>query len=107
MRHGAKRKLCSGGCKNYAVNGGVCFRHGAKRKQCTSKGCTNIALRGGVCRRHGAYRNAHDESTAFESKFDETTATRNLPHQSVDGALDERRTGVPGEVVICQEIVEV
>ena len=65
-------------------------------------------MRKGVCTRHGAKRIPNDESTAFESKFDETTATMNLIHQSAGGAIDERRTGVPGEVVIfCQEIVEV
>ena len=47
-----------------------------------------------------------DESTTFGSEFEKTTAT-NLPHQSTGNALDERSTGVPGEVVICQEIVEV
>ena len=68
----------------------------------------NKSLRRGVCKRHGAYCTPNDESTAFESKFDETTATLNLIHQSAGGAIDERRTGVPGEVVICrQEMVEV
>ena len=62
---------------------------------------------GGVCKRHGGKRTLNDESTAFESKFDETAATLNLPHQSADGALEERRPVVPGEVVICQEIVKV
>ena len=66
-----------------------------------------FAVKGGVCCTHGARRTPNDESTAFESEFEKTTATLNLPHQSVDGALDERRTDVPGEVVICQEIVGV
>ena len=104
------KKICSSdGCTNYAVKGGVCIRHGAKKtvKLCSREGCTNQAYRRGVCCRHGAKRAPNDESTAFESKFDETTATLNLPHQSAGGALDEGRTGVPGEVVICQEIVEV
>ena len=110
VRHGAKReyKRCSSeGCLNLAKRGGVCRRHGAELKLCSSERCTNHAKRGGVCWRHGGKRTSNDESTAFESKFDETTTTQNLPHRSADGALNERRTGVPGEVVICQEIVEV
>ncbi|KAK1744057.1 hypothetical protein QTG54_005654 [Skeletonema marinoi] len=54
-----KRRLvtyrCSSeGCKNNAVKGGVCWRHGAKKKLCSSDGCTNHAKKGGVCWRHGA-----------------------------------------------------
>ncbi|KAK1733211.1 hypothetical protein QTG54_016068, partial [Skeletonema marinoi] len=50
-----KKKLCSRKeCANYAKNGGVCIRHGAKVKRCSSKGCTNHAKIGGVCKKHGA-----------------------------------------------------
>ena len=100
IRHGAeveKKRCSSEGCTNFAQIGGVCIRHGAKVKLCSSGGCTNQAVRKGVCWRHGGKRTPNDESTAFESQFDETTASMNLRHQSA-----ERRTGVPGEVVICQ-----
>ena len=57
--------------------------------------------------RKGAKRTPYDESTAFGSEYEKTTAT-DLPHPSPGNALDERSAiGVPGEVVICQEIVEV
>ena len=105
-RHGAKTKKCSAdGCLNKAKNGGVCIRHGAKVKKCSSKGCTNHARRGGVCIKHAANRNPnYDESTAFGSELDKTTTA----DPSTTNALDERsNAGVPGEVVICQEIVEV
>ena len=107
FRHGAKRKTkrCSyEGCTNNAKNGGLCFRHGAIRKRCSYEGCTNKAQRRGVCWRHGANCNQYDESTAFGSEFEDTTANLNLP---TAGVLDERRTRVPGEVVICKEVVEV
>ena len=57
-RHGAKnKKKCSSeGCGNYAVNGGVCVRHGAKVKRCSSEGCKSQAQTGGVCMKHGAHR---------------------------------------------------
>ena len=49
------RQICSAsGCTNVAVQGGVCFRHGAKVKLCSREGCTNYAKKGGVCIRHGA-----------------------------------------------------
>ena len=88
------------------------MRHGAKVKLCRNEGCTNNALRGGVCWRHGAsYRNTHDESTAFGSEFEMTTATQTLPNQSVSRVAvreGQERSGVPGEVaILCQEIVEV
>ena len=35
------------------------------------------------------------------------TATVTLPHQRTAGASDEVSAKIPGEVVICQEIVEV
>ena len=108
VKHGAKVKLCSyEGCTNKSLKGGVCIRHGAKVKRCSSEGCTNKVLRGGVCWRHGAYRTPTDESTAFGSEFDKTTAA-DLPHQSTTDSLYERSTiGVPREVVVCREIVEV
>ena len=82
------------------------MRHGAKVKLCSSEGCTNQAVRGGVCFRHGAKRASNDESTAFGLEF-EATATR-ISNQSTDSASDsdERSPGVPEDVVICENIVE-
>eukprot|EP00984_Skeletonema_dohrnii_P028984 scaffold19265_cov75-Skeletonema_dohrnii-CCMP3373.AAC.2 len=60
--------------------------------------------------RHGAYRNAQDESTAFGSKFDETTATLSQPNQLASRTTirEEGGRNVPGEVaILCQEVVEV
>ena len=59
IRHGAKvkRKTCKhNGCANQVQKGGVCIRHGAKKKKstCSHEKCTNQAVRGGVCQRHGA-----------------------------------------------------
>jgi len=111
--HGAKFKRCKvEGCTTYAKKGGVCIKHGAKTKRCSSEGCTNKALRGGVCRRHGANRNTHDQSTAFGSEFERTTATQLLPNQRAlrDTVREVQQGGssVPGEVtILCQEIVEV
>ena len=111
VRHGAKTKRCSSeGCTSKAWKGGVCAKHGAKSKLCSSEGCTNKALRRGVCWRHGGKRTPHDESTAFGSELEKTTTATDLPHPSTVDAIDERsrsNAGVPGEVVICQEIVEV
>mmetsp|Transcript_20596 Transcript_20596/g.34880 ORF Transcript_20596/g.34880 Transcript_20596/m.34880 type:complete len:249 (-) Transcript_20596:225-971(-) len=108
IRHGAKVKRCSSeGCTNLAQRGGVCTKLGAKKKLCSSDGCTNQVNKGGVCWRHGASRTHCDGSTAFGSEYEKTTATLSLPNQSTAGASDESSTGVPGEVVICQEIVEV
>ena len=110
-RHGSKVKLCSiEGCTKQEQRRGLCIKHGAKveHKLCSSNGCTNHAKCRGVCRRHGAYRTPNDESTAFKSsEFDETTATLNLPHPNTVDALGRRSSSVPGEVVICREIVEV
>jgi len=62
----------------------------------------------GVCCRHGASRTLHDESTAFRSEFEKTTATLTIPNQNNPAASDKRKSsGIPEEVVICQEIVEV
>ena len=110
MKHGAKRKLCSSdGCTNQAVRGGVCKKHGAKIKRCNSEGCTNGVVKGGVWIRHGANRNPYDESTAFGSEFDKTTAT--LPNQRTSSRAAVRGqegSSVPGEVtILCREIVEV
>jgi len=110
VKHGAKVKLCSSeGCTNIVVKRGVCIRHGATltRKECSSEGCTNQVRNGGVCERHGSSRTPCDGSTAFGSEYEKTTATLSLPNQSTAGASDESSTGVPGEVVICQEIEEV
>ena len=58
--------------------------------------------------RHGASRTLHDETTAFGSEFEKTTATLTIPNRNNPAASDERKSsGVPEEVVICQEIVEV
>ena len=88
----------------------MCIKHGTKKtvKLCSSVGCTNRSKRGGVCREHGAYRaSSNDESTAFGSGLEKTTATH-ISHQSAASGVDsdKRGTGVPGEVVICQEVVE-
>ena len=111
MRHGAKTKQCSSaGCTNQARKGGVCVKHGAKVKRCSSEGCSNQAVRGGVCIRHGAYRNALDESTAFGSEYEKTTATKTLPNQraSRSSLRESERISVPEEVtILCQETAEV
>ena len=115
-RHGAKVKLCSSeGCTNYAQKGGVCCRHGAKVevKKCSSEGCANQVKRGGVCIKHGAYRNTQDESTAFGSEFDMTTATQILTNQHASratGSEGQEASRIPKEqelAIRCQEIVEV
>ena len=110
MRHGAKVKLCSSeGCANQAQNGGVCISHGAKVKLCSRKGCTNQSVRKGVCWRHGAYR-TQDESTAFGSELEKTTATQTISHHGTSRAAvrGQEESAVPEEVtIICEEIVEV
>jgi hypothetical protein len=56
-KSGRKVKPCkSEGCTNRAIQGGTCFRHGAKahRKLCSSDGCKNYVVRGGICIKHGA-----------------------------------------------------
>ena len=102
IRHGAKVKRCSvEGCTNQVIKGGVCIKHGAKFKRCSVEGCTNQSKRGGLCRRHGAYRNNHDESTAFTSRFgsdfDKTTLTH--PNQRTPAA-SASQSSVPKEVVV-------
>jgi hypothetical protein len=53
-----------GGCKNQAVQGGVCVTHGAKVKGCSFEGCTSNAQKGGVCCRHRSRSsNANDNPT--------------------------------------------
>ncbi|KAK1748109.1 hypothetical protein QTG54_000048 [Skeletonema marinoi] len=105
IKHGATstRKTCSSeGCANIVVSLGVCIRHGAKVKQCISEGCANNAQKGGVCRRHGASRTLHDETTAFGSEFEKTTATLTTPNQNNPAASDERKSsGVPEEFCLC------
>jgi len=86
------------------------MRHGAKVKRCINEECTNQAQKGGLCMRHGAFRNTNDESTAFGSKFDETTATLSQPNQLASRTTIREQGGrtVPGEVAfLCQEILEV
>eukprot|EP00985_Skeletonema_marinoi_P005228 scaffold2259_cov149-Skeletonema_marinoi.AAC.2 len=56
-KSGRKVKPCkSEGCTNRAIQGGQCFRHGAKahRKLCSSEGCKNYVVRAGICIKHGA-----------------------------------------------------
>ena len=93
------------------MKGGVCIRHGAKVKRCSSEGCTNQAQNGGVCKRDGAYRTNNDDSTAFGSKLDMTTATQTLPNQHASRSTareGQEGDSVPVEVsILCQEIVEV
>jgi len=62
-----------------------------------------------VCWRHGANRNTHDESTAFGSEFEMTTATQTLPNQRASRVANRGEgSSVPEEVaILCQEIVEV
>ena len=93
-----------------AKQGGLCIQHGAKMKRCSSEGCTNQAQRRGVCKRHGAYLNTQDESTAFGSEYERTTATQALPNQraSRSSLSESGRRIVPEEVtIICREIEEV
>jgi len=80
------------------------------KKLCSSAGCTDYAKKGGVCMRHGAFRNIHDESTAFGSKFDDTTANLSQPNQLASRTTirEQGGRGVLGEVaILCQEVVEV
>ena len=82
------------------------YEAGAKVKLCSYE-CRNQAQKGGVCWRHGANRNANDESTAFGSEFEQTTAARTLPNDRATGPPIIEQ-GVPGEVaILCQEIFEV
>ena len=82
------------------------MRHGAKRKQCSSEGCNNKAVKGGVCRRHGAYHTSNDVSTAFGLEFDEPTAPFSVTNR-ISNTSHEQGVGVPTEVLVTQEIVEV
>ena len=55
--NGRKRKSCKAeGCTNLEIQGGHCFRHGAKahRKVCKRDGCKSYVVRAGVCIKHGA-----------------------------------------------------
>ncbi|KAK1743045.1 hypothetical protein QTG54_006642 [Skeletonema marinoi] len=69
-KSGRKVKPCkSEGCTNRAIQGGQCFRHGAKahRKLCSSEGCKNYVVRAGICIKHGARqvskKNTEEEPT--------------------------------------------
>ena len=56
-KRGRKRKYCKAeGCTNLEIQGGLCFRHGAKahRKVCKHEGCKSYVVRAGVCIKHGA-----------------------------------------------------
>ena len=61
--------------------------------------------------KHGAYHNAQDESTAFGSEYENTTATQTLPNQRASSRSSLSESGrriVPEEVtILCREIVEV
>jgi len=66
------------------------------QKDCSTEGCPNIAQKGGVCV-------FYDGSMAFGSD-DKTAATQSsLPKQRTFDASHDRSTGVPAEVIICQE----
>ncbi|KAE9104082.1 hypothetical protein PF007_g14172 [Phytophthora fragariae] len=63
QRHSPKRPLsanekraarqCSvGGCTNYTIDRGLCFRHGGG-KSCSMPGCTASAKHRGLCWKHG------------------------------------------------------
>ena len=65
--------------------------------------------KGGACIRHGAYHNTSDQSTAFGSEYEKTTASHTPTSQSALGAVPRgsERGSVPEEVtILCQEIVE-
>eukprot|EP00986_Skeletonema_menzelii_P005084 scaffold1793_cov142-Skeletonema_menzelii.AAC.1 len=56
-KNGRKVRSCkTQGCTNRAIQGGQCFRHGAKahRKLCSSEGCKNYVVKAGLCIKHGA-----------------------------------------------------
>ncbi len=75
-----------------------------------SEGCTSQSRKGGVCSKHGAYHNIQEESTAFGSEYEMTTATQTLPNQrdASNAVRGVEGSSVPGEVTImCQEIEEV
>jgi ubiquitin C-terminal hydrolase len=52
------RKTCTfyleGGCKNLAIRGGLCWKHGAKGKKCSMEGCIKFSQMNGICAKHGA-----------------------------------------------------
>jgi len=98
-RHGAKVKLCKfEGCTNQVIQIGLCMRHGAKKKQCSSEGCTNQVVKRGVRKRHGAKSNTNDQSTAFGSEYEMTTATQTLPNQRASGAAVREGQGQGGSM---------
>eukprot|EP00984_Skeletonema_dohrnii_P012791 scaffold5219_cov148-Skeletonema_dohrnii-CCMP3373.AAC.9 len=123
--------LITEGCTNIVINRGVCIRHGAKIKKCSSEGCTNQVQRGGVCMRHGAKVNLSDAAVkdAPSKPLDKESVgsmvqaalfttrpllldqnSRRLPQlQPIElpASVERKSSGVPEEVVICQEIVEV
>ena len=63
------RKVCTkNGCTSFAINGGVCRKHGAHVTLCSTEGCTNVAKKHGLCKRHGAYDPALEVSPPKEKK---------------------------------------
>ncbi len=51
---GRWRLVCSEECENFAMNNGVCKKHGAKVNRCKIDECNNQARQGGVCIKHGS-----------------------------------------------------
>ena len=92
-------KLCKfEGCTNQVIQIGLCMRHGAKKKQCSSEGCTNQVVKRGVRKMHGAKSNTNDQSTAFGSEYEMTTATQTLPNQRASGAAVREGQGQGGSM---------
>ena len=81
-RSGRKVKLCKfTGCANRSIQGGVCFRHGAKayRMRCTGgEGCKNYVVRGGLCIKHGANELVSKKSSP--GKVEEEKEEENTSH---------------------------
>jgi len=63
------RKVCTiDGCTSFAINGGVCRKHGAHVTLCSTEGCANVAKKHGLCKRHGAYDPALEVSSPPKEK---------------------------------------
>ena len=88
-RSGRKVKLCKfTGCANRSIQGGVCFRHGAKayRMRCTGgEGCKNYVVRGGLCIKHGANELVSKKSSPGkveeEKEEEDTSHVQSLTHE--------------------------
>jgi len=74
------------------------MRHGAKKMQCSSEGCINQVVKRGVRKMHGAKSNTNDQSTAFGSEYEMTTATQTLPNQRASGAAVREGQGQGGSM---------